>query len=504
MVDPRRSITSLGFFLLTAFSRIPFASRYLYHLDSGHFALALEKYDISIHQPHPPGYILYVMIGKFLHMLLRDANVVFITINVFFSGLSVALIFLFAEEVWDRKTGVLAGMFALSSPNLWFHGAVALSYPADCFFSILVAYLGWKILRDGPRSLWVSAVALGLAGGFRQSTMVFLFPLWFYSLRKARWSKVAGAIGVLALVSLAWFLLMIWSTGGLATYLGAFRELWVNTSGANSVMQWGWAGFQLFSKTLWRFSLYDLGAGMFVLAMAAYSLLRNKRLALLDRAQVLFFFLWIVPPVSFYLLIFIHPGNPGYALVLLPPFVLLSARSFVYLADDFLGKRNPGLYATAAAVLILLNVCMFLLPKSPVSFREIKDHDHVLSRILASLQEHDPENTAIFSRDYLFYNYRQVMYYLPGYRAYQVVMGENGSDGKSAVWGEREKYPMEHGVPLPENIDSFAAIVLEDPPGKFLQEDDVTVKEPSPGIFIVSGPSRYLSTLYPGFAPSHH
>jgi hypothetical protein len=41
--------------LITVATRIPFSSKPLYHMDSVHFALALERYDLTVHQPHPPG-----------------------------------------------------------------------------------------------------------------------------------------------------------------------------------------------------------------------------------------------------------------------------------------------------------------------------------------------------------------------------------------------------------------------------------------------------------------
>ncbi len=72
---------------MTVISRIPFASSFLYNHDSVAYALALRQYDITIHQPHPPGYFLYVMLGKLLFKFVPDANVVFVCISIGFSGL---------------------------------------------------------------------------------------------------------------------------------------------------------------------------------------------------------------------------------------------------------------------------------------------------------------------------------------------------------------------------------------------------------------------------------
>lgn len=35
-----------------------FRSNYLFHMDSINFALGMQHFDPSLHQPHPPGYYL--------------------------------------------------------------------------------------------------------------------------------------------------------------------------------------------------------------------------------------------------------------------------------------------------------------------------------------------------------------------------------------------------------------------------------------------------------------
>ncbi len=49
---------ALLFSFLALLLRIPFMSRFLYHWDSVNYALSLERYDVRLHQPHPPGYFL--------------------------------------------------------------------------------------------------------------------------------------------------------------------------------------------------------------------------------------------------------------------------------------------------------------------------------------------------------------------------------------------------------------------------------------------------------------
>src|SRR4030043_321809 len=100
----RGSILLSGlFFVIIIVTRIPFTSKLLYHWDSVQFALALEKYDIAVHQPHPPGYFLYVMLGRLLNLFIEDANTVFVSISFIFSGLTVVAVYYLGKEVFDRN-----------------------------------------------------------------------------------------------------------------------------------------------------------------------------------------------------------------------------------------------------------------------------------------------------------------------------------------------------------------------------------------------------------------
>src|SRR5438128_6091462 len=65
-------------FVVTLFTRIPFTSRFLYDQDAVQFALALEKYDVYLHHPHPLGYFVYVMLGKLINIFFTDTTLNFL------------------------------------------------------------------------------------------------------------------------------------------------------------------------------------------------------------------------------------------------------------------------------------------------------------------------------------------------------------------------------------------------------------------------------------------
>src|SRR4030066_522216 len=228
------------FFFLGIVTRVPFTSRLLLNMDSCQFALALEKVDLTGPQPHPPGYFLYIMLGLLLNVFIADANTVYVSISVFFSGIAIAAVYLLGKEVFERKIGIVAALLALSSPSLWFHGEVALTYVVEAFFSTAIALFCWRILTGQEKYLWISAVILGLAGGIRQNTPVFLLPVWLYSVRNMAPRRFVASLCVLAATGLSWFIPMVWMSGGWGPDRGGFREVWGFPSGGPSLLEGQW------------------------------------------------------------------------------------------------------------------------------------------------------------------------------------------------------------------------------------------------------------------------
>jgi hypothetical protein len=490
----------VSLFLVTVITRIPFASRFLYHMDSVQFALALDNYNITVHQPHPPGYFLYVMLGRLVHLFIDAANDVYIFISILFSGLTVLAVFYLGKALFDLRGGFLAAVFALSSPNLWFHGEVALSYVVEAFLSTAVAYCCWKVYKGEERYIWISAVVLGIAGGIRQNTVVFLLPLWLYSLRRVPFVKIIASVGILAASCLLWFLPMIRMTGGWHAYTEALRELWVFNTGKVSVFQKGWSSFKIFSYYLLQFTLLGVGAGVFVLVPAAYSLIRRGRLRSLDSDKALFFTLWVLPSVFFYLLIFIHPTNPGYVLIFMPALFLLMAASVSYLSDWISGALKTRVLKRLTSILVVANVFFFVAGASPASYPIIRSHDRDLQALLRAVGSFDAARAAVFVGPYTFFGFRQIMYYLPEYLVYQVdVRVTPEGEMRKTFWGFHEKTHLVREISLPRKIDTFVVPLIADDADKGRKIRGVYLdKLANTHIYIASGPVSLLKRLYPG------
>src|SRR3989442_6970273 len=88
----------------------------LYNWDGVQFALALREYDVVKHQPHPPGYILYVGLGRVVNAWLHDPTAAYVLLAVAFSGLTTCVVYLLARAVYDHATALAAASVLAVSP----------------------------------------------------------------------------------------------------------------------------------------------------------------------------------------------------------------------------------------------------------------------------------------------------------------------------------------------------------------------------------------------------
>src|SRR5881392_2484521 len=166
-----------------AITRFAFRSRYLYDLDSVNFALAMQRFDPRVHQPHPPGYFLYICVGRLLNVLFQAANLSLVILSILASCGVVIVVYKMTMDWFGPMAAQFAGLFFLLSPLAWFHGIVALTYIVEAFFSAFLGYLCWRIYCGRAGYILPAAIVLGVSAGVRPSSLVFLAPLFLFSLQ---------------------------------------------------------------------------------------------------------------------------------------------------------------------------------------------------------------------------------------------------------------------------------------------------------------------------------
>jgi 4-amino-4-deoxy-L-arabinose transferase-like glycosyltransferase len=438
--------------LLTILSRLPYRAHMLYNWDAVQFALALREYDVVKHQPHPPGYILYVALGRLVNAVMADPPAAYVVLAVIFSGLTTAMVYVLARALYDRATALTAASVLAVSPLCWFYGSVGLTYAGEGLFAVLVAFFAYRALDGRARDACLAAACLGLAGGMRQSLLVLLGPLWLVSvsLGVRRVRTVAIAAAVLASAVLVWLVPMLWITGGFARYVAASVDLADTVVLPTSILT---AHFDA-TLRMSRYLLESVLVGLGPLGLSAVLVPWYVRRYGWGRREW-FLIGWTVMPVVIYTLI--HFGQAGYVLTFLPALVIVLSRVLVVaLADAAVSLRRPrwrvALTAAVVGIVVLVDSAFFVnarpVPRDfdtprPAWQQAVADEaaDWVFSRTAAALQEHErvvatfvgairglfsPDDVVIVTevgnpRSYPWL--RHAMYYLPEYTIYELRVG---------------------------------------------------------------------------------
>ncbi len=452
---PHRDLAfSSALAVVTLLSRWPYRARMPYNWDAVQFALALHEFDIAKHQPHPPGYLLYVALGRLINARLGDPTLAYVALAMLFSASTTLVVYSLGRRLYDRATAVAAASLLAVSPLFWFYGSVGLTYAGEAFAASAVAWFAYGTLTGSVRHLYWGALALGLTGGIRQSVLLLLLPLWLgcavLGVRSRRRLVLAGFILVASV--LAWLVPMMWLTGGPRAYIAASTQLYGSMLLPTSVFGGSLDVTLSQLRYLLESTLVGLGPlGLVALALPAYA----RRVGW--RTPEWFLTVWTLPPAIFYTLV--HFGQAGYVLTFLPALVLLLSRVLVWAVaagSQRLRRPNWRWALTAAAVLplLLINTGFFVSARPlPREFNNragdtwawrARDefHDWIMSRTAAALREHeavirtyvetiravyDPSDTALVTelgnpRSYPWL--RHAMFYMPEYPIYQVQVGE--------------------------------------------------------------------------------
>ena len=487
-----------GWLGAAALTRFLFRSHSLYDLDSVNFALALLRFDPSAHQPQPPGYFLYVGAGRLANALLPDANAALVALSILAGGGALAIVYLLAEAWFGALAARFAALIFLFSPLAWFHGTVALTYIVEAFFSALLAYLCWQVCCGRVASLLPAAICLGLAAGFRPSSLLILGPLLLFSLRGVGRRAVLVGMAGLGITLLAWMIPMLWQSGGLAGYAGPLWSLWRLVPARATVFN---------SSPLTSLARLCTILGIFGLCFGSAGLLlfTGPRRPVEPRIRR-FLQVWIAPSLLLFTFVFLKFVNSGYLLVIAPAlctFLGYRAANW-YTAKSLSGRAKFTLLGLGAAA----NLSIFLFAPLYCSYRQTRRAEAELRRILNSLpQVASPKDTLIVGFDSHFLGYRHAGYYLPDYLVAQFPEVALASGTGVFVMQHRDtrvlgKLPVRSFkyfllFPLPrdgrEYQDYMAAVLARFPPGELR----VVRRE---GMQYAVGPASDLRRLFPSAA----
>jgi len=198
-------------------SRLMTLPRTPWESDEFQFMEAVRDFDPSRYHPHPPGYPLFVGLGKLVNLLLDDPFRSLVTVSVVSCVVGfLAFAATFRQFLADRDLAVSGALLFYFSAGMLVHSPLALADSATLMFLGLAFYAASRFPVEPTER---RAIAVGLwfsaAIGCRPQIAIAVLPALAMTLILIRsWRMRALATIAFTIASLMWFVPLMDAAGG--------------------------------------------------------------------------------------------------------------------------------------------------------------------------------------------------------------------------------------------------------------------------------------------------
>jgi len=401
-------------FLLAIATRLPFQSQILYEHDSVNFAWAMEEFDLERHQPHAPGtFIVLILSARLLNLWLNDANQSLVTVNIIAMAIATSAIYVLGNLWFNRQVAWIAALLMLSSPLVWFYSEVGLSYTLELAWAILIAIACHHTRKGNCRALLLSALLLGLSGGIRPNTPIFLLPLWSVAAgfgwreKNYRATDILLALGAGAIGVSLWGIPLLILSGGFDAYVAAI-QIWLDghLKDSDSIQE------IISNLRLWLYTL-AMALGFVTLPLLRFAYTHRSFIPPLPirdwRTQAIL--LWSFPSILY--LTFVHFQRQGHSYTMMPVVFLLAAVALDRYLHQNRSRSSQALKIWIASF-VLCNSLLFIWgPPQWRTWTSLQHYDQfVLERQKVIENNFPPTSTTVLSSGHYS---RLVSYYFRDY-----------------------------------------------------------------------------------------
>lgn len=228
-------------FSSTLVARMATAARFPTEWDSAQFVLGVDRFDVTQDSPNAPGYWSYVALARLVRAVTPlDAHAALVLVVAVASAATGALLFLAARQLGGEWLAWVAAALWAANPVAWFYGSVANAKVFDAAALAGLLVLALRARAGGRQAVWAAAY-VGVAAGFRPSSVLVLAPLALLTLLRCsrRPADLAVPLVVAAAAVAAWLVpAALEQPGGLAA-LRATNEFMFELTAAKTSIFFG-------------------------------------------------------------------------------------------------------------------------------------------------------------------------------------------------------------------------------------------------------------------------
>ena len=398
---------NLGLYAITIFSLIIhliYRAPYLEDWDSVQFALGLHQYSVILHQPHPPGYPIYILFGKFIYLFTKSDIQSLTFLSALFGSLAIIPLFFLTKKMFSPTVAYIASIIFVLLPIEWLLSEVANSNITGLFFTLILAYFiyTWSRTPTKFKTVILGALAALVLGIRFTDFPVIIALLGVFIIKKHSWKYSLYLLASFIISISLWLIPLLIITGPIEFY-GAYREVANYVTWHDTLLGQSYTFKHLIKvriEYLWQLlqSAYtQIFIFISIFSFFIFCLKKEIRKQFYFYFLLTWFFSYFIPLVFFYNL-----ELPQYTLPLLPPLVIINTYIFTSII-----KNRLILFLS----IFLLAIYLFLQTSPQVKHQAI-DIPPTIAPVLYVQKNFNPSETLLITT----FIYRQFQYYAPEFK----------------------------------------------------------------------------------------
>ncbi|RJQ25588.1 hypothetical protein C4577_05490 [Candidatus Parcubacteria bacterium] len=418
MSNKKDYIISSVLFLIGIFSRLPLVEKMQSHWDGPQYSIAMVRYSFEQQTPAPPGYPLYIVLGKLANMITDDPHRATLLVSVFFAGAGAIALYITGKTIFNRFVGSLSSLLFLSGPTFYYFGLTSYPYGLTPALASIFFLIGYLLIFKKKNCTVIFGIFFSLLIGFRPQDLFFFLPFYAWVLFSLPIRSIVNILLASLITFIAWFIPFVSLTAGsVDNYISLSRSF--ASAGALPVLSFNQIERYLVSIIKGYYLSFGLAGGFivyFIVKAKSLSSIKNK----ITRKYIVLFGLWILP--SFLFNLFIRSDHAGYQMIYLSALSILISYSIWSLF-----KKHKNTLVVIVFALILYNLINFFRDRDPnykieyqpttFHYTDIRKNDLQLAGKVEYINtKFDPGSTLIVATPTLW---RPIMYHLPNFLIYE-------------------------------------------------------------------------------------
>lgn len=444
-------------FIIGILSRIPFIEKMQSHWDGAQYTIGVIRYSLVQNTPSPPGYPIYIALGKFANIFTQDPHLAILSVSVFLSAFSAVLFYFVGKTFFNRTVGFIASLIFLSSPVFYYFGITANPYGGLVATTLLLVLTVYGIYCKNKNWGIGLSLVFSLAIGYRPQDTIFLTPLCILGLYGLSNKDRIYSVVAFIVASAFWAIPLFINAGGVGSYVDIMKNY--TSQGAVT--------YPSFAKTLdYAFIVIKgiyLTLGVSVVILVFYLTLNSNRFKFTKLSILLL--VWMLPSLLFNLIV--RSDHAAHQVTFLSALILISSLT---LTKVFEAKRS--ILFLSVLLICFFNLYTFFRNRDPVNtnpyvsqsyhYFEIRKNDLRLNELVSFIIiNYSSEKTIVIVDPELF---RQTTYYLKDFNVFSYGALDSSSlphinvvhHGKS--WNYDRNIDSSHVLDIPNGIENVVLL----------------------------------------------